>query len=91
MILNSIAQKPIISFGLGRTSLEISLGQSVTIYQATLYDASQYSLLAFSGRRNIFQFTVTPTARGTFPIVARLLRNNEGTEFYSNKITLTVV
>ena len=91
MILNATAQKPVLTFGLGRTALEITLGQSVIIYQMKMYDPARYSLLAFSGRRNITQFTITPNARGTFQIRGHLLLDDKSANIFSNTITLTVV
>jgi hypothetical protein len=45
MIINQRFKAPVISFGLGRTSLICEAGESVTIWQNEIYNSNEYSLI----------------------------------------------
>lgn len=43
MIINARYKKPSISFGLGVTSLEVNVGQTVKVWLDTLFNVNEYS------------------------------------------------
>ena len=94
MIANQRNKKPVISFGLGKTELTVTVGTVVSVWLDTIYRQGLYTITMTSGtpkgKISDQQFTVTPSATGTFQIFVSVSVPDKSIDLKSNKITLIV-
>lgn len=94
MITQLRAVTPTIFFGLGFTERTISLGETVTVWIATIYNTEEYKVTidgASMMKITDFEYQFTPGAIGTYEISLFMEAENFGIETEpSNTITLTV-
>lgn len=91
MIQNELNRKPKLSFGLGVTNKTINLGDTVTLYQNTIYNFDEYELLFNFMAKDIYQFDYTPPSAGVYELQVRVVTKDLKVDMMSNKITLTVI
>ena len=98
MIVNIRNKRPKITFGLGKTELTVALGDTVKIFQHSIYLDSDFDTgIALNkedlGHRRINNYTFLVTAEivGTYEIRA-YVENKGGTALkgVSNKLTLII-
>ncbi|MDI9256327.1 hypothetical protein [Flavobacterium sedimenticola] len=91
MIANERNKRPIISFGLGKTEMTITLGDTVTIWQNEVYNNDEFGLRYLGVKKNLYSFELTPIAAGVIEIQCSILNTAETIEIKSNIIKLTVI
>lgn len=91
MIQNYRNKKPIISFGLGVVEKTITLGDTVRIWQDSIYNGEEYFLRYIASVKPIYGFELTPTATGVLNISCRIISNDGKINIKSNTIKLTVI
>lgn len=73
MIIEAKTKKPFIHFGFNKQEVTINLGDSVTIWQDTLYSNDAELTLNGASKTNNYKNTITPTAVGTMEIEVKIL------------------
>jgi hypothetical protein len=91
MILNEIFKTPLISFGLGRTILTVPIGETVRIYQNSIYSEGKYRMSVNNERADNTSFIdFETTEEGAIGFQAEIIDLERGIDLKSNKITLIV-
>lgn len=96
MILNERNKKPKISFGLGKTKAQITLGESITIYQSEIFIPDEFNI-AVSGtgtsdNLSLNKIVFTPTEIGLQSINVDVSQKRDRTKIKSsNVIQLNVI
>ncbi len=91
MILNEKNKKPILTFGLGRTELTATVGQSVRVEQIQILNPDAENLMYNGVKQNVYGFEIIPTTTGSQEIQVELSNKTNKIIIVSNKIKLTVV
>lgn len=95
MILGIKNKKPTLTFGLGIFEKTIELGESVTIWQRTIYAEGEFTVTHKSTIPKVIisknQAIYTPTAVGVYYIQVQAEDRQKTKRINSNKIKLTVV
>ncbi|WP_445454101.1 hypothetical protein [Flavobacterium sp. 25HG05S-40] len=90
MIANQRNKKPVISFGLGKTEMTISLGDSVTIWQDEIF-SSNYDLYYNDIKKaNVYSFLIEPSEVGSYEIQVEIRQKISLQSIKSNTLKLIV-
>ena len=96
MIQNARHKAPIISFGLGQSTIDVPIGQTVTVWQSVLYREDTYAgniagdELRFEVMDNN-QYTIYCDTAGTFDVRVSMSSLDKKINLISNKIILNVI
>ena len=91
MIANEIHKKPMLSFGLGVVAKTISLGDTVTIFQNSVYNDNGVVLNFGNASKSIYGFSFQPLSVGQHDLQCLLQIKTAGVVLKSNIIKLTVI
>jgi hypothetical protein len=88
--------QPAIDFGNGNTTMQISTGETVTVWLSTLYNQEAYSFnLQADGLQAIrisdYEYRVTPALPGSYTLQMAIISIDKTISLTSNTLTLTVV
>jgi len=88
MILNEKNKKPILTFGLGRTSLTTPIGSTIRVEQIQILNPENYTLYLDGDEVSLYGFEFNALDLGKQNFSVKLVNNITGLEIFSDSIEL---